>query len=172
MLGRSSACAIRLSHPSVSRVHAAIWSCEDEAQVRDLGSRNGTFIDGTRVHEGTLTLGRTLRLGAVVLELRGNFDSFALDKLTGLTEGELTVSETEEETDVSKACALHGLSPAQRQVFALLIHGLSEKEAAARLRLSYHTVHAHAKNIYRAVGVHSRPELLARYWSNSQSRLP
>jgi DNA-binding NarL/FixJ family response regulator len=43
-----------------------------------------------------------------------------------------------------------------------LSRGRSEKEVAAALRLSPHTVHDHVKALYRHFGVHSRSELLAR----------
>ena len=57
---------------------------------------------------------------------------------------------------------LHGLSPRMREVLRGLSRGRSEKEVAAALRLSPHTVHDHVKALYRHVGVHSRSELLAR----------
>jgi DNA-binding CsgD family transcriptional regulator len=46
-------------------------------------------------------------------------------------------------------------------VLRLLLSGLSEKQIAARLDLSRHTVHNHVKEIYRVVGVQSRAELMA-----------
>jgi len=44
-----------------------------------------------------------------------------------------------------------------------LLGELSEKEIAARMRLSPHSVHAYAKVIYQRLSVTSRPELMARY---------
>ncbi|WP_437314423.1 response regulator transcription factor [Sorangium sp. So ce385] len=52
------------------------------------------------------------------------------------------------------------LTPRQRDVAALLVGtGLSYKQIAARLELSEGTVRTHTERIYRALGVHSRPEL-------------
>jgi DNA-binding NarL/FixJ family response regulator len=52
------------------------------------------------------------------------------------------------------------LTPRQRDVAALLVGtGLSYKEIAARLDRSEGTVRTHTERIYRALGVHSRPEL-------------
>jgi DNA-binding NarL/FixJ family response regulator len=52
------------------------------------------------------------------------------------------------------------LTPRQRDVAALLVGtGLSYKQIAARLALSEGTVRTHTERIYRAFGVHSRPEL-------------
>lgn len=54
------------------------------------------------------------------------------------------------------------LSPRLAQVHSLLLKGLSEKEAAARMNLSAHTVHRHVNRLYQVLGVNSRAELLAR----------
>jgi DNA-binding CsgD family transcriptional regulator len=55
-----------------------------------------------------------------------------------------------------------GLSPRDRDVLALLREGLSDKEIAARLGISPHTVNQRTKRLYRRFGVHSRAELLAK----------
>lgn len=52
------------------------------------------------------------------------------------------------------------LSPRLRQVLTLLSAGASEKEVAAGLSISTGTVHNYVKTLYRAFGVHSRPQLL------------
>ena len=50
-VGRSSKCAFVISEASVSRHHAELTVSDDSICVRDLGSRNGTFVDGARVEE-------------------------------------------------------------------------------------------------------------------------
>ena len=59
------------------------------------------------------------------------------------------------------AAKAFGLSRAQLRVLGLLMEGLTEKEVAARLHVSPHTVHTHLKKIYQIVGVHSRGELMS-----------
>ena len=50
VIGRDPACQVHLDHPSVSRRHAEIRRQPDGSFViRDLGSANGTFVDGQRV---------------------------------------------------------------------------------------------------------------------------
>jgi DNA-binding CsgD family transcriptional regulator len=53
------------------------------------------------------------------------------------------------------------LSPRQREVLELLRRGASEKEVAAALEVSNHTVHDHVKALHRAYGARSRGELMA-----------
>jgi DNA-binding CsgD family transcriptional regulator len=55
------------------------------------------------------------------------------------------------------------LSPRERDVLRLLLEGLSDKEIAARLAISRHTVNQRTKRVFTIFGVHSRIELLARY---------
>jgi DNA-binding NarL/FixJ family response regulator len=55
-----------------------------------------------------------------------------------------------------------GLSPRMRDTLQHLLCGDSEKEVAARLKLSPHTVHIHVKNLYKHFQVCSRGELMAR----------
>lgn len=56
-----------------------------------------------------------------------------------------------------------GLPPRLRRVLAHLLQGESEKQVAARLELSPHTVHEYVKQLYRRLGVSSRSELMARW---------
>jgi DNA-binding CsgD family transcriptional regulator len=54
------------------------------------------------------------------------------------------------------------LPPRQRQVLLALLEGCSEKEVAAQLGISRHTVHIYVKAIYRHYGVCSRSELMSQ----------
>lgn len=53
------------------------------------------------------------------------------------------------------------LPPRERQTLDLLLAGLADKEIAARLGISPHTVNHYTKSIYRRFGVNSRMALLA-----------
>lgn len=55
------------------------------------------------------------------------------------------------------------LSPRQRQTLELLLEGHAEKQIAARLAISKHTVHVYVKTLYKRFDVCSRAELLARW---------
>ena len=55
------------------------------------------------------------------------------------------------------------LPPRLRQVLRCLLEGDSDKQIAARLRISRYTVNQYTKGIYRRFGVGARSELLARW---------
>jgi DNA-binding NtrC family response regulator len=57
-----------LTDPTVSRYHLEL-RCEGGVLVKDLGSRNGTFIGDVRVHEALVPVGARLRLGRTVVAL-------------------------------------------------------------------------------------------------------
>jgi uncharacterized RDD family membrane protein YckC len=50
-VGRSRNCEIRVDDESVSRVHAAFVWRDGEPLVEDLGSSNGTFVNGERIRQ-------------------------------------------------------------------------------------------------------------------------
>ncbi len=52
LVGRSSACTLRLDDPLASGEHARLAFAGGTWSVRDLGSRNGTFLDGARLDSG------------------------------------------------------------------------------------------------------------------------
>ena len=58
---------------------------------------------------------------------------------------------------------LERLAPRLQPVLRYLLQGDAEKEVAAKLKLSRHTVHRYTQVIYRELGAHTRAELLARH---------
>lgn len=65
-LGRAPGNQILIADPRVSRYHARIYSSGGQYWVEDLNSRNGTFLNGTRVYGSVLLAdGDKLRIGDV-----------------------------------------------------------------------------------------------------------
>jgi DNA-binding CsgD family transcriptional regulator len=157
-IGRSETCQVRIDHPSVSRRHAELLFERATVCVRDLNSRNGTFVDGKSVTRATLAVGRKLEIGSVALEL---VSSVASRWVGDPDTDEETGSVVEAAASRATASTVQLIPPAQRRVLRLLLEGLSEKQVAAHLGVSDQTVHWHVKGIYRALNVHSRAELMA-----------
>src|SRR5262249_40974595 len=76
-IGRQADCAVCLESPAVSRHHARIVRNGDEFFVEDLGSSNGTFLNGQRTQgRQPLTEKDVLQIGPyqLVLRLQGTED--------------------------------------------------------------------------------------------------
>ena len=62
-IGRSPENSIVLDEPMVSRQHAEIVERDGTCVIRDMGSTNGTFVDGVRVFERVLQPGNRIGIG-------------------------------------------------------------------------------------------------------------
>lgn len=68
-MGRGMANQLHIEHPDISRRHACVHLVDDYYFVEDLGSRNGTLVNGTRLAEGErrrLQDGDTLQLASAL----------------------------------------------------------------------------------------------------------
>jgi pSer/pThr/pTyr-binding forkhead associated (FHA) protein len=67
-IGRAETNDIRLDDGRVSRVHARLTLSEGETILMDLGSSNGTRVDGERIERATLIPGATIHVGGCQLK--------------------------------------------------------------------------------------------------------
>jgi len=63
IIGRDPECDLSDTNTLLSRRHAEFTANGTDVIVRDLGSRNGVFINGARVAEGTVRPGDVVRIG-------------------------------------------------------------------------------------------------------------
>ena len=69
-IGRAADAGLVLAHASVSRSHAELEAQADGTwRLVDLGSKNGTFVDGARISNTSIARGGWLRFGDVHCEL-------------------------------------------------------------------------------------------------------
>ena len=68
VVGRNEACDLVLDDRKVSAVHMELVATERGVRVRDLGSRNGTFVGDTRIGEVYLTKHCFITCGDTILE--------------------------------------------------------------------------------------------------------
>ena len=66
-IGRGEENHICLSHSTVSKQHAIYYLEDGHSIMEDLGSCNGTFVNGERIKKTTLSSGDTLLIGSVPL---------------------------------------------------------------------------------------------------------
>jgi signal transduction histidine kinase len=67
VIGRDPSCDVSLRDPGISRQHARLELKGNQYILKDLGSSNGTCINGVRVTESSLRVGDQIRLGNTLL---------------------------------------------------------------------------------------------------------
>ncbi len=102
-LGSGSGCDVPLSDPTISRRHLAIEPSPEGVVARDLGSTNGSFVQGARFHELTLGFGTEITIGKTVLKFVPNEEALDLGP-----------------SDLESYGALVGRDPNVRRLFRLL----------------------------------------------------
>src|SRR3954467_7429856 len=74
-VGRSPEATVMVDDPGVSRLHARIRRSDAGTfEVEDLGSKNGTFLNGARIEHGQASLGDKIRVGPRVVLTLASFD--------------------------------------------------------------------------------------------------
>ena len=90
VVGRDVSCALRFNDSSVSRKHMRLVRADDRVVAEDLGSTNGTTLNGRMMHgKVRLADGDALELGGYCLELHvvdDTMDELATRKVTSLRE--------------------------------------------------------------------------------------
>ena len=72
-IGRDPQCTVVLNSLGVSRIHAKLQVTPERAMLHDLGSKNGTSVNGTRIKEpAELRDGDQIKIGIVTLTFRSH----------------------------------------------------------------------------------------------------
>jgi hypothetical protein len=77
VLGQASSCAIPLRDPCVSRKHIALTATPTHLLLVDLGSTNGTRVNGVLVREARLYGGETIEMGRTMLGVESDAEAAA-----------------------------------------------------------------------------------------------
>ena len=70
-IGRLPECDLVLDDPGASRQHARVRRTQSGFLITDLGSTNGTLVNGRQIHEQDLADGDTVTIGETDLQFRG-----------------------------------------------------------------------------------------------------
>ena len=154
-IGRSAENDISLALDTISRTHARLSVGTQGVIVTDLGSRNGTWVNHKRVKFAPVFPGEQIQLGSVLFILSRNPTGIGGLDPDEITRDARSLPELDQRTPIP-------LTPAQTQVFNLLVQGHLHKEIAVLLNRSVETINNHVKKIFDAYDVHSKVELLLR----------
>src|SRR5262245_4275113 len=69
VVGAHASCDLVLADPQVSRRHAELTAIPEGIRIKDLGSTNGTWWQGTRVGEVVVPAGATVQFGATSVRI-------------------------------------------------------------------------------------------------------
>lgn len=61
--GRAGGYLVQIEDPEASKRHFRVYLLRDTWHIQDLGSKNGTFVNGQCVHSGVLRHGDSVKLG-------------------------------------------------------------------------------------------------------------
>lgn len=130
VLGTSEDDTIALQDPTISRYHVEVAATDEGLHVRDLGSRNGTFLGDVRVVEAVVPPGSKLRLGETVVSLEDvGLAEAARPQLEPVPEVPGIIAESPAMQEV--AARIHQLAPTQVSVLLQGETGVG-KEVVAR----------------------------------------
>ncbi|HKH93951.1 MAG TPA: adenylate/guanylate cyclase domain-containing protein [Gemmatimonadaceae bacterium] len=69
IVGRAPTCDLSVADPTISRRHAELLVDDEQVSLRDLGSSNGTFVNGRKVAAATLEVDDLIAFGKVAFRL-------------------------------------------------------------------------------------------------------
>ena len=133
-IGTDPSCPFQLTDPSVSREHCVVSAIAGQVAVKDLGSRNGTFLGTAQITEASVPLGALLLLGNTTLAVQPRLHVREVAPTSERLFGDL-----------------YGESVAMREVFAILARVaptdatvLIEGESGTGKELVARAIHRHS----------------------------
>ena len=141
--GRGDTMSVQLPFEGVSRAHAQVSVEPAGVRLRDLGSTNGTAVNGTEVRDVVLQRGDRVQLGTAEFEFREETGP-GIEELRERAHARLLVNQ---------------LSPREREVALAIARGLKSAEIAKQLHISTRTVNTHLEHIYERLQLRTRTAL-------------
>lgn len=102
IIGREEDCDLRVPVAEVSREHCRVEPNDAGGlSVEDLGSSNGTYINGLQIEEADMSAGDVMKIGPAFMVLRVNGEPATIDNEAAIEKG--SPSELEQPTSQPQA---------------------------------------------------------------------
>ncbi len=79
VLGREKDCQLRIPSGQISRHHCELISGGSGVRIRDLGSSNGTFVNGQKIEDAELAAGYVIAVGSMLFVVQINGEPANID---------------------------------------------------------------------------------------------
>jgi len=126
-VGRGTECQIQLNDPLCSRVHAILRNLGGRWHVRDVDSRNGTFVNDQKIDDSSLADGHYLKIGSTEFQFHQSRQRPTLpgDPDAGVTQS--IVARFKMGSDEFDAMSLGAIHTVEQTQDLLLLHQLAIK---------------------------------------------
>ncbi len=132
-IGRDSSCTFAIDDIAASREHAEVRLRSEGLLVRDLGSRNGTYVDGKPIENAEIVDDATLRIGETLFRLSRRRDAWTAPvgaPLVGGTSLAMVRRKISLVGPTSLPVLVLGETGTGKDVVARLVHEASERSGA------------------------------------------
>jgi DNA-binding CsgD family transcriptional regulator len=155
-IGRGRGSRVIVQDEYLSERHAEILHADGAFVLRDLGSKNGTFVNGARVRQGILRAGDVIRMGDAVGLVVARLPAVATLSQAGTTDYERRLAAFR---------AAWKISPSELATLSRVVLGTPNKLIAEEFGSSISTIEAHVSALLRSTRVGNRTALVAKFWS-------
>jgi predicted component of type VI protein secretion system len=135
IVGRGDECGVRVPAASVSRQHCELVNDGERVCVKDMGSANGTFVNGERISEVVLAAGDRLTVGHVNFMVQVDGEPARIEPFDPIVQA----AEAEEGLNLADLADSGAIEPAEydslddsragRESEAVLLDGSGEPES-------------------------------------------
>ena len=124
------------------------------------------------MHSEDTLIRQSLEAGARGYILKNAMDLDLVNAIKRVAAGEMVLDPQVAKPEALKGERDFGLTPRELEILQFIVAGMSNKEIAAKLKLSANTVSVHRANIMDALGIHKTAELVTYAIRNGLVNLP
>jgi DNA-binding NarL/FixJ family response regulator len=165
---------LALAHkPKVTVMDCALPDISGIEAARRIRAKNpDAAVLMLSMHSEETLIRQALEAGARGYILKNAMDLDLVNAIKRVAAGEMVLDPQLAKPEALKGERDFGLTPRELEILQFIVAGMSNKEIAAKLKLSANTVSVHRANIMEALGIHKTAELVTYAIRNGLVNLP